>query len=273
MQSRKASQVSNNYSNQFKMISSQDAFVESLKFDCISVNNILDTIHKTPACCIYRQMWETHGLNFNTREKFVCSAPKWLIPVALVYFIDFQFLYTPLKSKTLIIVSNLFILNIFQVSLVSISISTLNWLEEHILKELRKMLGMLANRNIISSRKKTGNWKRKCVRSVSEPCSSSKCLRLFPRGDNVQSFDKTVFNYQAEIRSTVRYHSTVLSKRFSTSSGEFSCEEMLAQHRRILFWRSSDSSQQIIKSSFFMIWSPQKLPPEIVSGNSLNILE
>ena len=146
-------------------------------------------------------------------------------------------------------------------------------LEEHILKELRKMLGMFANRNIISSRKKTGNRKRKCVRSVSEPCSSSKCLRLFPRGDNVQSFDKTVFNYQAEIRSTVRYHCTVLSKRFSTSSGEFSCEEMLAQHRRILFWRTSDSSQQIIKSSFVMIWSSQKLPPEIVSGNSLNILE
>lgn len=141
------------------------------------------------------------------------------------------------------------------------------------LKELRKMLGMFANRNIISSRKKTGNRKRKCVRSVSEPCSSSKCLRLFPRGDNVQSFDKTVFNYQAEIRSTVRYHCTVLSKRFSTSSGEFSCEEMLAQHRRILFWRTSDSSQQIIKSSFVMIWSSQKLPPEIVSGNSLNILE
>ena len=101
------------------------SFVESIKFDSISVNNILDTIHKTPACCIYHQMWETHGLNFNTREKFVCSAPKWLIPVALVYFIDFQFLCTPLKSRTLIIVSNLFILNIFQVSLVSISISTL----------------------------------------------------------------------------------------------------------------------------------------------------
>ena len=65
MQSRKASQVSNIHSNQFKMISSQDAIpssiVESLKFDCISVNNILDTIHKTPACCINRQMWETHG--------------------------------------------------------------------------------------------------------------------------------------------------------------------------------------------------------------------
>lgn len=124
MQSRKASQVSNIHSNQFKMISSQDA-IPLWSHLSLTVNNILDTIHKTPACCIYRQMWETHGLNFNTREKFVCSAPKWLIPVALVYFIDFQFLYTPLKSKTLIIVSNLFILNIFQVSLVSISISTL----------------------------------------------------------------------------------------------------------------------------------------------------
>ena len=73
-------------------------------------------------------------------------------------------------------------------------------LEEHILKELRKVPGMFANRNIISSRKKkTGNRKRKCVRSVSEPCSSSKCLRLFSRGDNIQSFEKTVFNYQAEI--------------------------------------------------------------------------
>ena len=77
---------------------------------------------------------------------------------------------------------------------------------------------------IVRCGEKTGNRKKKCVRSVPEPCSSSKCLRLFPRGDNVQSFDKTVFNYQAEIRSTVRYHCMVLSKRFSTSSGEFSCE-------------------------------------------------
>ena len=125
------------------------------------------------------------------------------------------------------------------------------------------MLGMFANRNIISSRKKTGNSKRKCVRSVSEPCQSLECLRLFPRGDNVQSFDKTVLDYQAEIRSTVRYHCTVLSKRFSTSSGEFSCEEMLAQHRRILFWRTSDSSQQIIKSSF----CHDMVPSEIASGD------
>lgn len=87
------------------------------------------SLRVTPAGCIYRQMWETHGslIEFQFKRKFVCSAPKWLIPFVLVHFIDFQFiilfLITPLKSRTLIIVSNLFILNTCQVSPVSISIS------------------------------------------------------------------------------------------------------------------------------------------------------
>ena len=46
-------------------------------------------------------------------------------------------------------------------------------------------------------------------------------------------------------------------------------EEMLAQHRRMLFWRTSECSQLIIKKKL----GHNSVPSQIATGNSLNILD
>ena len=72
------------------------SFVESIKFDSISVNNILDTIHKTPAGCIYCQMWETHGslIEFQYQEKVCLFSAEMAKPCRLSLFYWFPIHYS-----------------------------------------------------------------------------------------------------------------------------------------------------------------------------------